>query len=201
MFTINIYLKFALIAVFVIGGIILAILFGFWYSFPLLLIGVLLIVSYILLGTVQSASEIMQKMDLEKAERRLGLTLSPKLLYSANRAYYYMLKGTIALNQKRTDEGEMWLKKAQSIKIPTENEGAMIELQLANINAMRNKWKQAQIHYRNAKQMKITDNNVKEQMKQFEKALSNRGQMKAASRMGKGGMMQQGGKRRRPKMR
>jgi len=40
-------------------------------------------------------------------------------------------------------------------------------------------------------------------VKQFEKALENRGQMKAAMRMGSPGaaMMQAGGKRKRPKMR
>ena len=205
MFSINIYLRFALIALFLGGGIALAIAYGFWYSFPLLLIGLVLLVGYIMLGTVQSAAMMMQDADLSNAERRLNLTLSPKLLYATNRAYYYMLKGTIAVSKKDTEEGEMWLEKARSIKVPTDNERAMIELQLANIHASKNRWKQAKNHFREAKRLKITDANIKEQMKQFEKALNNSGQLKAAGRMGGkrgGGMvMRPGGKRKRPKMR
>lgn len=204
MFSINIYLRFALIALLLGGGIALAIAYGFWYSFPLLLIGIVLLVGYIMLGTVQSAAMMMQDADLTNAEKRLNLTLTPRLLYATNRAYYYMLKGTIAVSRKNTEEGEMWLEKARSINIPTDNEKAMIELQLANIHASKSRWKQAKNHFREAKKLKITDANIKEQMKQFEKALQNSGQLKAASRMGgKGGsmMMRPGGKRRRPKMR
>lgn len=51
-----------------------------------------LIVRYILLGTVQSAAQFMQATDLEATEKRLNLTLSPKLLYVTNRAYYYLNK-------------------------------------------------------------------------------------------------------------
>ena len=40
MFTINIYLRFALIALLLIGGTLMAIFIGFWYSFPFLLAGV-----------------------------------------------------------------------------------------------------------------------------------------------------------------
>lgn len=199
MFTINIYLRFALIALFLGGGIALAFLYGFWYSFPLLLIGLILLVGYVLFGTVQSAAMLMQDADFDKTEKRLNLTLSPKLLYSTNRAYYYMIKGSVAMAKQNMEESEEYLRKAQEIDVPSDNERAMLELQLANIMASRNKWKQAQRHFRNAKKLKITEPNIKEQLNQFEKALSNRGQMKAAQRMG--GMQQRGGKRRRPKMR
>ena len=66
MFTINIYLKFALIAVSLIGGIALSAAWGFWYGFPLILAGVVLLISYIALGTVQSAAVLMQEGDLIK---------------------------------------------------------------------------------------------------------------------------------------
>lgn len=203
MFTINIYLRFALIALFLGGGIALAFIFGFWYAFPLLLTGLILLVSYVLLGTVQSAAMLMQAGDMEKAEKRLDLTLKPRFLYSTNRAYFYMLKGSMAMARKDMDESEQWLLKAKEVKVPTENERAMLELQLANIMASRDRWKQAKIHFRNAKKMKVTEASIKEQLLQFEKALNSRNQMKAASRVqGRGGQtMQPGGKRRRPKMR
>lgn len=206
MFQINIYLRFALIAVFLIGGFAPAFIKGlsFWWGFPFILAGLVLLAGYILLGTVNSTAMLLQQGKIEEAEKRLSLTFWPKLLYVANRAYYYMIKGNIALSKKDTEAGEMWLRKAQEVKLPTDNEKAMLELQLANIAASKGKWNQAQLHFRNLKDLKITETAIKDQIKQFEKALDSRGQMKAAMRMGNpaaAGMMQPGGKRRRPKMR
>lgn len=203
MFTINIYLRFALIALFLGGGIALAIAFGFWYALPLLLTGIILLVGYVLFGTVQSAAMLMQNADFDQSEKRLNLTLTPKWLYATNRAYYYMIKGSIAMGRKQIDESEEWLRKAQEINLPTDNEKAMLELQLANIMGSRGKWKQAEIHLRNLKKLKITEQAIKEQIVQFEKAFKNRGQVEAAQRMGPKGMMglRPSGKRRRPKMR
>ncbi len=201
MFQINIYLRLALIAVTLIGGMALAFAFGFWYAFPFFLIGIFLLVGYLMLGTVQSAAMLLQDTNFEAAEKRLKLTLTPRLLYPTNRAYYYILKGTLAIAFKNMDEGEMWLKKAQEVKLPTDNEKAMIELQLANIAANKGNWQKAQLHFRNMKGLKITDENIKEQYKQFEKVMNQRGQLKAASQQGGAMVMRPGGKRRRPKMR
>lgn len=201
MFSINIYLRLALIAACLIGGVALTIAFGFWYAFPFFLIAIVLLIGYLLLGTVQSAAMLLQETKFIEASKRLNLTLSPRLLYATNRAYFFILKGTIAVALNNSDEGEMWLKKAQQVKLPTDNEKAMIELQLANIAAQKGKWQQAQLHFRNTKGLKITDANIREQHKQFEKALNQRGQMKAAGQQGSGMAIRPGGKRRRPKMR
>ena len=80
----------------------------------------------------------------------------------------------------------------------------MVLLQLANINAQKNKWTAAQNHYREAKKLNITEPQLKKQLEEFGKALKHRGQAKAAQGMGRRGrqMMQPGrSKRRRPKMR
>src|SRR5690625_1789441 len=98
MFTINIYLRLALIVATLGGAIILTSLYGFWYAFPFYLIGIILLVGYILFGTIQSAAQKMQLMDIAGTEKRLNLTLSPRLLYSANRAYYYMDRKSTRLN-------------------------------------------------------------------------------------------------------
>jgi tetratricopeptide (TPR) repeat protein len=204
MFKINIYLKFTLIAIFLGGGIILAFTQGFWYAFILLLIGFGLLVSYILLGTIQSAAEMVQTMDLDGAEKRLNLTFFPKLLYVSNRAFYYIIKGTIAINRNDSTTAEGFFNQALELKLPTETEKAMVLLQLANINAQKNKWTAAQNHYREAKKLNITDAQLKAQVDEFGKALKNRGQAKSGQGMGRRGQqMMQGGKskRRRPKMR
>lgn len=203
MFSINIYLKFALIGVCLVGGILLAVFQGFWYAFPFLLIGIILLLSYIFLGTIQSAAKFIQAQDFAGAEKRLNLILFPDWLYVTNRAYYYILKGTIAEFQGRTEEAEAFLHKAQSLELPTDNEKAAVALQLANIAAKKNKWNLAKIQFRNIKNLKVTESALKEQIREFEKALTNRGQLKNFSRQGggKGMPMRPGGKRRRPKMR
>lgn len=207
MFSINIYLKFALIALCLIGGTLLAIFQGFWYAFPILLIGIILLASYVLLGTIQSAAKFIQAMDFEGADKRLNLILFPKFLYVTNKAYYYILKGTVAENQGRSEDAEALLNIAQSLDLPTDNEKAAVALQLANISAKKNKWSQAKLQFRTIKSLKVTEGALKEQIREFEKALNNRGQMQAASRQGFGGRrgggtpMRPGGKRRRPKMR
>ncbi len=201
MFTINIYLRLALSALLIVGGVVLSIVIYFWYGFPFWLAGLILFAGYVMFGTVQSSAELMQKMQFEEAEKRLGMTLSPKLLIGPSRAYYYIIKGTVALNLKKTDEAEEWLKKANELPLSSDDERAMILLQLANISGTKSKWNNAQLLFRSAKKLKITDPNLREQMKQFEKALTNRGQMKHLRQGGGKGMgAMQGGKRRRPKM-
>ena len=69
MFTINIYLKLGLIALCLVGGIVLTIFEGFIYSWPFFLVGIILLVSYLLLGTVASAANLVQTMDFDGAEK------------------------------------------------------------------------------------------------------------------------------------
>lgn len=202
MFTINIYTKLALTAVMLLGGIGLSIAYGLGYGILFILIGLGLLASYILLGTVQSAAQLMQESKFDEAEQRLNMTIKPEWLYSANRAYYNMIKGTIAASRKDNATAEKFFTKAQSIGVPSDNETAMLELQLANIAATKNKWNQAKLHYKKLKGLKVTEPQLKEQIQQFEKALKQRGAIKAAGRAGMNPMrMNPGGKRRRPKMR
>ncbi len=178
MFIFNIYLKFAAIAVCLFGGIGLAFAFGFWWAFPFILTGLLLLVSYILLGTVQSAAQMMEKTDFAGSQKRLDLTFFPKWLYKPNRAYFYMIKGSIAAQLKDYDKAEAFLTQSKEIGLPTGNEKAMVALQLANFAALKNKWNQAQIYMKEIKDYKVTEPAIKEQIKQFEKAMQQRGQQK-----------------------
>ena len=180
MFVINPYLRFALIAAGILGGVALWLGLGFWYGFPFLLGGLILGISYIFLGTVGPAAKVLQTQDFAKAEKLLNLTLNPKWLYSANRAFYYMMKGSIALQRKDMDAGEQWLRKAEEIDIPTPNERAMLQIQLAQIEASRQRWKPAQVHLKKAKDANVTVGAIKEQIDQLELALKQRGQLKAA---------------------
>lgn len=206
MFSINIYLKFALIAIFLGGGILLSFIYGLGYSWILILIGLILLATYILLGTVQSAAQMVQTMDFEGAEKRLGLTLSPKYLYVTNRAFYYIIKGSIAMHGNRHDEAEALFQQANSLKLPSDNERGMVLLQLAGLNANKQKLTAAKNYYREASKLNITEPQLKEQIVTFGKQLKQAGAAKGAQGMmgrsgSRGRQMMPGGKRRRPKMR
>ncbi|NJB86712.1 outer membrane PBP1 activator LpoA protein [Lewinella marina] len=201
MFIIPPYIRFALIAAGVVGGVSLWIAFGFWYGFPFLLAGIILFIGYIFLGTVGPAAKAVQAQDFAKGEKLLNLTLKPEWLYSANRAFYYMMRGTIALSRKDLNAAEGWLKQADSIDVPTANEKAMLKLQLAQIEANRRNFGAAKKYLKAAKETNVKLPQITEQIDMLDTALKQSGQVKAAQRMGKEGhrMMTRGGKRRRPK--
>ena len=201
MFIIPPYIRFALIAAGILGGVGLWIVFGFWYGFPFLLAGIILLLGYIFLGTVGPAAKAVQMQDFDRGEQLLNLTLKPNWLYSANRAFYYMMRGTIALSRKDLNAAEGYLKQADSIDVPTANEKAMLKLQLAQIEANRRNFNAAKKYLKAAKETNVKLPQITEQIDMLDTALKQSGQAKAAQRMGKEGhrMMTRGGKRRRPK--
>lgn len=204
MFVIPPYIRLALIAVGIIGGIALWATFGFWYGFFFILAGLILLLGLIFLGTVGPAAQALQDADFDKAEQYLNLTPNPNWLYSTNKAYYYMLKGSIAIGRKDMTEGERYLKMAEAVEVPTDNERAMLQIQLAQIALSKGRVKEARIHFKKAKECKISEGPLKDQFRQLELAMNQSGQMKAAMRMGKQGHGMMGGgksKRRRPKRR
>jgi len=207
MFTINIYLKFLLIAVGFIGGAVLTSTLGFWYAFPFWLMGFIMLASYVFLGTVQSSAQFIQNEDFAGAEARLKLTKFPNLLYVTNRAFYYIMNGTIAAQKNETKVAEEYFNTALNLKLPSDNEKAMVLMQLANIKATKGNYTAATNYFKQAKSLNVTQSDIKNQLDYFEKAIAqNKAQMKSARSMGKQGMsmMRQGGgkgKRRRPKMR
>lgn len=199
MFSLNIYLKFTIIAVCIVVGILLTILYGFWYAFPFYLIALILFVGYLLTGTVQSASKLMQFQDFEGAAKRLELTIFPKMLFGPGRSAYYMLKGAIAMNEKDYTTASVHFKESENSKYTSDNEKAMIYMQQANLAGLKNNFKEAQMLIKKTETLKITEPMIKDQLKQFKDALGKSGQMTMQNKMMAG---QRGGsKQRRPKMR
>ena len=201
MFVIPPQIRFIAIAICLIGGIALWATLGVWYGIFFVITGLILLAGYIFLGTVAPAAKALQVQDFAGAERLLNLTWKPEWLYSANRAFYYMLKANIALQKKDMTEGEMWLRKAEQIEIPTPNERAMLHLQLAQIEFQRKNFPAAKKYLKKVKEVNIKIPQVQEQIAMMDQALKQSGQIKAAQRQGRssqnmGGF---GGKRRRPK--
>jgi tetratricopeptide (TPR) repeat protein len=176
MFSINIYLRFALIAASFLGGAILASKFGFWYAFPFFLMGIILVVGYFLLGTIQSSALKMQSGDMEAANKNLDLTFFPQWLYKPYRGTFYLIKGSIAAQQQDDDKAEACFTKAQAMGLPSDNERAMILLALANFRAKKGNWTAAENFIRQAKGLKVTENMLKEQITESEKAMKMRSQ-------------------------
>lgn len=195
------YLRFALIGVCLLGGIALWVSMGIWYGIFFVLTGLILLGGYIFLGTVAPAAKKIQVQDFDGAEKILNLTLKPSWLYSANQAFYYMMRGNIALSRKDMVAGEAWLRKAESIEIPTPTERATLQFQLAQIEFQRKNFSAAKKYLKKAKEANIKIPQIREQMDMLDQALKQSGQVKAAQRMGKQGhrMMGRSGKRRRPR--
>ena len=203
MFIIPPYVRFALIAALFIGGIALWATLGIWYGIFFVITAIILFVGYIFLGTVAPAAQKVQVQDFDGAEKLLNLTLKPEWLYSANRAFYYMMRGNIALSRKQMAEGEAYLRQAEAIDIPTPTERATVHFQLAQIEYQKKNFPAAKKYLAKAKEANVKIPQIREQIDMMDQALKQSGQVKAAQRMGKQGhaMMGRGGKRRRPKNR
>ena len=199
MLKLDIYLRFALIAASLALGIGLSVWQGFWYGFPFFLVAIVLAVGYVLLGTIRSASELLQEQKVDEAEARLEMTKYPQYLFPANRAYYYMLKANIALTRKDAKLAEKHLRQASKYDMPSENEKAVIEVQLANLAAQKGSWQEVNKRIQGIRKLKVSEPMVMEQVGMLEKAYRNRGNLKTAQRMGMA--RGQSGKRRRPRAR
>lgn len=153
----------------------LAFTVGFWYALPLIIVGLVFLASYFLFGTIQSASELLQVQQIEAAEKRLALTASPKFLLKLNRGYYYMIKGGIAVQKNDVAEAEEMFTEAQNHNLQTDNDKAMVWLNLASINIQKRKFQQAISYQRQLKKLTITEPMIKEQIKELDKAIKARG--------------------------
>ena len=101
--------------------------FIFWFLFIGLTVG------YFLLGTIASTGKLLNTGDIEAAERQLNYMRKPEWLLKMYRGYYYMLKGSIELQKKNVDEGERLMLKAQEIGLQTDNDKALVWLNLGQL--------------------------------------------------------------------
>ena len=78
---------------------------SFWPSFPLYLVGVILVAGHFFFGPLRLIQTYMEEGDMEGAEKVLGSIQFPNLLYKPIRSVYYTLKGNIAM-MKQDFDGE-----------------------------------------------------------------------------------------------
>jgi tetratricopeptide (TPR) repeat protein len=130
---------------------------GFWPSFPLYLVGVILIAGHFFFGPLRLIQEHMESGDMEAAEKVLKSIKYPGLLYKPIRSVYYTLKGNIAMVKQDFDGAEKMMKKGLDLGMPMkEAEGASM-LQMGMLHMQKNDLKQAESYIRGALKKGLPD--------------------------------------------
>jgi tetratricopeptide (TPR) repeat protein len=135
---------------FILLGVAVNVLSGFWPSFPAYLVGIILLAGHFFLGPMRLIQEYMETGDMDGAEKVLNSIAYPNLLYKPIRSVYYTLKGNIAMMKNDLDGAEKMMKKGLDLGVPMkEAEGASL-LQLGMLSMQKNDIKQAENYIRSA---------------------------------------------------
>ncbi len=138
-------------------GVAANLTFSFWPSFPLYLIGVLLIAGHFFFGPLRLIQEYMESGDMEGAEKILASIRYPSLLYKPIRSVYFTLKGNVAMMKQDYDGAEKMMKKGLDLGMPMkEAEGASL-LQMGMLAMQKNDLKQAESYVRQALRKGLPD--------------------------------------------
>ncbi|MBM3433074.1 MAG: hypothetical protein FJX92_08790 [Bacteroidetes bacterium] len=130
---------------------------SFWSSFPLYLIGVILIFGHFFFGPLRLIQEYMESGDMEGAEKILASIKYPNLLYKPIRSVYFTLKGNLAMMKQDYDGAEKMMKKGLDLGMPMkEAEGASL-LQMGMLAMQKNDLKQAESYIRSALRKGLPD--------------------------------------------
>lgn len=105
------------------------------------------------------------------------------------------------MQRERVVEAEHWFNKALALKLPTDNERAMILIQMINIHIQKNRWTQANNTYREFKKLNYSKDLFKDQVKMIDQVMSQQGKVKSMGQVDQRMMFRPGGKRRMPRMR
>jgi uncharacterized protein HemY len=139
------------------GAILVNVTSGFWPSFILYLIAVILIVTHFFIGPLRLIQEFLESGDIEGAEKMLATIWFPDLLYKPIRSVYYTLKGNMAMMKQDFDSAEVHMKKSLSLgSAMKETEGAN-KLQLGMMAMQKGDMKQGESYIRQALKAGIPD--------------------------------------------
>lgn len=88
---------------------------GFWPSFILYLVAVVLILGHFLFGPMRLIQSYMEEGDMAGAKKVVDSIKFPGLLIKPMRSVYYTLKGNLAMVDQNFDEAEKHMKKSLSL--------------------------------------------------------------------------------------
>jgi tetratricopeptide (TPR) repeat protein len=139
------------------GAILVNVTSGFWPSFVLYLLAVILVFTHFFIGPLRLIQEYLEEGDFEGAERMLASIWFPDLLYKPVRSVYYTLKGNLAMMKQDFDTAEAHMKKSLSLgSAMKEAEGANL-LQLGMMAMQKGDMKQGEGYIRQALRAGIPD--------------------------------------------
>ena len=88
---------------------------GFWPSFVLYLVAVVLIVGHFVFGPMRLIQGYMESGDLEGAKKVIDSIWFPALLIKPIRSVYYTVKGNLDMANQNFESAEINLKKSQGL--------------------------------------------------------------------------------------
>ena len=148
----NFIIKYRLLlaGLFLVFGIIVNIEAGFWPSFILYLIALILVVGHFLFGPMRLIQGYMEKGDMEGAQKVIDSIWFPQLLIKPVRSVYFTLKGNLAMVNEDYDSAEAHMKKSLSLGMPMKEAEGANKLQLGMLAMQKGKTREAENYIRQA---------------------------------------------------
>ncbi len=167
-------IRLILVFLFLVIAIVFTITDGFQSAWYVYLASFILLLTHFLFGSVWSAFSQLKKGKLNEAEDLLHIIKRPQWLLKTNRAYYYFTKGMIALQRKQLDIAKLDLTEATKLGLRTDNDYALVHLNLAHIAYVQQDFTQAAQQLSKAKSFPSNDLMIKENIDKMEKGLQHR---------------------------
>ncbi len=146
--------------VMLVAAVIINLQAGFWPSFILYLLGVILIAGHFLFGPMRLIQTYMENGDVEGAKKIVDGIQFPGLLIKPMRSVYYTLKGNLAMVDQDFDSAEKHMKKSLALgggQLTKQAEGPN-KLQLGMLAMQKGNNKEAESYIRQALKAGLPDN-------------------------------------------
>ncbi|MEO6134952.1 MAG: hypothetical protein ABIP35_07350, partial [Ginsengibacter sp.] len=148
----NFIIKYRLLlsGVFLVAGIIVNIEAGFWPSFILYLIALILVLGHFLFGPMRLIQGHMESGNMEGAQKVLNSIWFPGLLIKPVRSVYFTLKGNLDMVNQDYESAEKNMKKSLSLGLPMKEAEGANKLQLGMLAMQKGNNKEAENYIRQA---------------------------------------------------
>ncbi len=148
----NFVIKYRLLlgGIFLLLAIFVNIETGFWPSFILYLVAVVLIVGHFLFGPMRLIQGYMESGDMEGAQKVINSIWFPGLLIKPVRSVYYTLKGNLDMVNQNFESAETNMKKSLSLGMPMKEAEGANKLQLGMLAMQKGNTREAENYIRQA---------------------------------------------------
>ncbi len=165
-------LRFLLIGLFLVVGVVLYVQMGIWAAVPPLSAALLMIASYFLLGTVGPAFSKLKKGKITEAQSLIDLNYFPNLLLKRHKAYYHFVIGMLSLQHNQREQSKEHFEKSLEIGLRNENDKGFATLNLAHIKFVDGDYAQSREYLKRCKEFQTNDLMLNEKIEELEVALS-----------------------------